>query len=98
MLKDFLWWVAGKKVGRAMFVCMSVCPSVFDSGAQTAGPIETGEYSFDALERRKDDGAGFGPIGCTWHVPLATLQEVAKNLVKTAGQTNGGFGSNLVGQ
>ena len=48
-----------EKVGRLVFVhlyvCLSVCPSIFASGAQTPGPIGTGEYSFDAPERREDD-------------------------------------------
>ena len=52
LLGDFPWWVAGKKVVGSMFVCMSVCPSIFASGAQTAGPIETGEYRF----MRRSDG------------------------------------------
>ena len=85
MLGDFLWWVAGEKLaGRCLCVCMyvgmSVCPSIFASGARTAGPIGTGEYPFDAPERRKDDGNGLGPIGCTWHVPRAIAQTLVKKL------------------
>ena len=25
MIEDFLWWVAEKKVGSIVFVCVSVC-------------------------------------------------------------------------
>ena len=40
-----------------------------------AGTIGTGKYSFDAPERRKDDGSGFGPISCTW--PRKPLQIIS---------------------
>ena len=77
LLEDFLWWVAGKKQsGRCLCVCMYVCPSIFASGARTAGWIGTGEYSFDAPERRKDDGNSFGPIGCTWRQYLVQYRRV----------------------
>ena len=65
MLKDFFWLGRWENVGRAMFVCLYVCASIFACGARTAGPIGTGKYSFDAPERRKDDGAICEPIGCT---------------------------------
>ena len=63
-----------------MYVCMSVCSSIFASGARTAGRIGTGEYSFDATERQKDDGNIFIPIGCTWHVARAIAQTLAKKV------------------
>ena len=73
-----------------MSVCLSVCQSIFVSGPRTAGWIGTGEYSFDAPERWKDDGNNFGPIGCTWHVPRAIVQTLAKKIVaQGAGQANG---------
>ena len=65
-------------------VCVYVCPSTFVSGAGTAGSIGTGEYSFDAPERQKDDGNGFRPIGCTWHVPCKKV--VAKGAIQTNGR------------
>ena len=61
-----------------MFVYMYVCSSIFASGARTAGPIGTGEYSFHVPERREDDGSQSEPIGCTWHVPSAIVQTLAK--------------------
>ena len=67
-----------------MFVCTYVCPSNFASEARTAGPIGTGETSFDTPERRKDAGAGCGLIGCTWHVPRRTAQALAKKLLTGA--------------
>ena len=70
---------AGVCLYVCMHVCLSVSPSIFASGAQTAGPIVTGEYLFDAPERRKYDGKTFRPIGCRWHVPLAISQTLAKN-------------------
>ena len=85
-IEDFLWWVAGKKLaGRCLcvYICpsvsLSVCPSIFTSGAETARPIKTGEYSFDEPERRKDDGTGFRSICCTWHVPHAIPKTLAQN-------------------
>ena len=67
-----------------MYACMYVCPSIFASGAQTAGRIRNGESLFDAPERCKDDGASFGLISCTWHdatwhVPRAISQTLAKS-------------------
>ena len=50
---------------------MHVCPSILAPGARTAGPIGTGEGSFDAPERRKDDGDKNGVIGTLWHEPRA---------------------------
>ena len=63
-----------------MFVCLYVCPSIFDTGAGTASRIGTGGYSFDAQEWWKDDGIGFGTIECMWHVPHAIAQIIGKNL------------------
>ena len=73
MIKNFLWWVAEKSWASdvSVCVCLSVCPSILEPGAQTAGPIGTGEAPFDAPKRRKDDGANRGVIGTTWHVPRA---------------------------
>ena len=59
---------------------MYVCPNTFVSGARTAGKIGTGNYPFDEPARRKDDGGGFRPISCTWQVPRAIAQTLAKNL------------------
>ena len=79
-----------EKIGRPVLICMYVCLSIFDSGARTVGRIGTGEYSFDVTERRKDDGNSFRLIGCTWHVPRAIAQTLAKEkLAIGAGQTNG---------
>ena len=50
----------------------------FRSGARVAGPIGKSERSFDVPERRKDDGANYGSIGCTWLVPRAIAQTLAK--------------------
>ena len=76
-----------------------MCPRIFASGARTAGPIGTGKYWFDYLERRKDDGASCGPIGCTWQVPRAIFQKVAKIHRNTLqAWLVDGFGSNLVGR
>ena len=69
-----------KEMELAGPVCVYVCPSIFASGARTAGRIGTGEYSFDAPERRKDDGNSFELIGCTWYVPRAIAQTFAKKL------------------
>ena len=50
----------------------SVCPSIFVSGARTAGPIRTGDVPFDAPERRRGDGAICEAIGALWYVlPIA---------------------------
>ena len=68
-----------KNAGRPVFVCMYVCPSIFASGARTVGRIGTGEYSLYANEKRKNDGNDFGPIGCTWHLPRAIAQILAKS-------------------
>ena len=54
-----------------MIACLSVCPSIFAPGARTVAPIGTGEDSFDAPERQKDDGGDCGVIGTTWHMPRA---------------------------
>ena len=75
MNEDFLRWVAGKKVGRIVFVslcvCVSVCPSISGNSARTAGPIGTGVAPMDAPKRRNDIGAGGGSAGGTWHVARA---------------------------
>ena len=78
-----------KIVGRAMLVCLYVCPSIFGHGARAAGRIGTDEYSIDAPEWWKDDGIGFGPINCIRHVTRAIAQTMQKPLVNGAGQTNG---------
>ena len=71
-----------------MYVCLSVCPSIFAFGARTASWIGKGEYSFNAPERRKDNDSDFGPIGCTWYVPRVIAQTLAKKVVfQGAGQT-----------
>ena len=86
LLEDFLWWIAGKSrpSGVCPYVCMSaclyVCPSIFGSGGETASQIGTDEHSFDAPERQNDDVNGFGPFGCTRHVPCAIAQILAKKL------------------
>ena len=61
-------------------VCVFFYASIFASGARAAEVIGTGGYSFDDMERWKDDGNGFGPIGCLWHVPCAIAQTLAKKL------------------
>ena len=43
----------------------------FVNSAGTAGPIRTGDGSFDAPERRNDDGGGHVAPRATWHVPRA---------------------------
>ena len=43
----------------------------FVNSAGTAGPIRTGDGSFDAPERRNDDGGGHVAPRGTWHVPRA---------------------------
>ena len=61
--------------------------------SRTAGPIGTGEASFDAPERRKDDGAKCGAIG-------ATCQHAnpCKNLLsRLLGLTKGPIGLKLCG-
>ena len=91
-----------KEVGP-MFICLSVrlsvCSSILATGARTAGLIRTGEHSFDAPERRKDDGTGCGPIRCAWQVLRAILQKVVKiNRASLQAKPMDGFGSNLVGR
>ena len=61
-------------------MCVYVCSSIFTSGAQTACQIGTGEYSFDASERWKDDGIVLRLISFTWHVQRAIAQILAENL------------------
>ena len=100
MLEDYLWWVAGKKVIGPVFVCMYVClsvfPSTFSSGARAAGPIGPGEYSFDAPEWRTDDG--FRPISYTGHMPRAIAQTLAESCSHGCRPNqNDGFGPTLVG-
>ena len=43
----------------------------FVNSAGTAGPIRTGDGSFDAPERRNDEGGGHVAPRATWHVPRA---------------------------
>ena len=43
----------------------------FVNSAGTAGPIRTGDGSFDALEQRNDDGGDHVAPCATWHVPRA---------------------------
>ena len=75
MNEDFLRWVGEKKVGRLVFVslsvCVCVCPSISGHSARTAGPIGTGVVPIDAPKRRNDVGAGRGSAGGTWHVARA---------------------------
>ena len=79
LLEDFLWWVAGPAGPVFVYVFMYVCPSIFASGARTAGLIGSGGYSFDARERRNDKGNSFGPIACTWHVPRRSRKPLEKS-------------------
>ena len=63
------------------------------NSAGTAGPIRTRDSSFDAPERRNDDGGG--------HVTLrATCRRVnpSKNVVRVAAQTGSGREPKLSGQ
>ena len=56
------------------------CPM---NSAGTAGPIRTRDGSFDAPERRNDDGGGHVALRATWHVPRAaawTLQKMLSGL------------------
>ena len=69
-------WV--KEIQLAGPVSLCVCPSILAPGARTAGPIGTGEGSFDVPERQKDDGANCGAIGATWHVARANVPTLAK--------------------
>ena len=81
-----------------MFVCACV-PKHFRPGARPAGPVGTCEYSFDAPERRKNDGASCIPIGCTWHVQRAiaqTLAEIDGTSLQVKAMDR--FDSNLVGR
>ena len=52
---DFLWWVAVKSWPDRVSdcLCLYVCPSIFESGEKTAGPIGTGETPFDTPEGGK---------------------------------------------
>ena len=61
-----------------MFVYMYISSSIFTSGTRTAGPIGTGECSFDVPEPRGNDGSRSKPIGWTWHVPGAIAQTLEK--------------------
>ena len=71
MNEDFLQWVGEKKVGRIVFVCVSVCPSISGHSARTAVLIGTGVTPIDVPRRRNDHGAGRGSAGGTWHVARA---------------------------
>ena len=76
--------------GVCLYVCMSVCPSIFDSGAQAAGRIGKGEYSFDAPEQWKHDGNAFRTARL--HVARVTCDRAnpcKKVVAKGARQTNG---------
>ena len=76
--------------GVCLYVCMCVCPSIFDSGAQTAGRIGKGEYSFDAPEQWKHDGNAFRTARL--HVARVTCDRAnpcKKVVAKGARQTNG---------
>ena len=97
--RRFPFGASMEKVGRPMFVCVSVCPSIFTPGARTAAPIGTDEYSFDAPEQRKDEVTRCGPIGCTGHVPRAISRTLAKiNWPTLQAKPMDGSGSNLVGR
>ena len=43
----------------------------FVNSAGTAGLIRTRDSSFDAPERRNDDGGGHVALRAAWHVPRA---------------------------
>ena len=53
------------------------CPM---NSAGTAGPIRTRDVSFDAPERRNDDGGGHVVLRATWHVPRAAAWTLWKML------------------
>ena len=53
------------------------CPM---NSAGTAGPIRTRDGSFDAPERRNDDGSGHVALRATWHVPRAAAWTLRKML------------------
>ena len=53
------------------------CPM---NSAGTAGPIRTRDGSFDAPERRNDDGGGHVALRATWHVPRAAAWTLRKML------------------
>ena len=52
----------------------------FVNSAVTAGPIRTGDGSFDAPERRNDDGGGHVVPRATWNVPRAAAWTLRKML------------------
>ena len=75
MIGVFLCWVGEESLLERVFMCMCACMFVqyfFDSGEKTAGPTGTGELTFDAPERREDDGPRGRAIGppSPSHVPL----------------------------
>ena len=53
----------------------------FVNSAGTAGPIRTGDGSFDAPERPNDDSGGHVAPRATWHVPRARRVNLSKNVV-----------------
>ena len=75
MPEDFLWWVAGKKVGGQMLVRIF---KHFGLWSPSGWSYRMGDYSFDAPERQKDDGTNFGRIGGTWNVRLAVARTLEK--------------------
>ena len=75
-----------------------MCSAIFASVARTAFPIGTGESPFDAPERQTDNGAVFGAIGATWHVPQAIAQTLAKiNRKRQQAKPMDGYVLNMVG-
>ena len=76
-----------KEMGSAGPVCLCVYSSILAPGARTTVLIGTGEYLFNAPERRKDNGANCRAIGARWHVPHAIAQTLAKNPLTAADQT-----------
>ena len=50
----------------------------FVNSAGTAGPIRMRDGSFDAPERRNDDGGGHVALRATWHVPRAAAWTLRK--------------------
>ena len=68
----------------------------FVNSAGTTGPIRTGDGSFDAPERRNDDGGGHVAPRGTCHVPPRGPFE--KCCVRAAAQTGGGREPKFSGQ
>ena len=103
MIENFPWWV-GEKAGLIclsvyIYICMYAYSSNSAPGSRTGDAIRTGKHFFDAPERRKDDGANCGLISCTWHVPRAIMQTLAKNLKsRVQAKPMDGFGPTFVGK